>query len=297
VSGEKVEEEERNRVVTEALQKMTEATDMLRRLNEDAIRAIVANMESNADVLRSYFAVAPREESRRSAWPTIWNVVKGVGSLAGIIATIAGLVFLLNPNLLPWTTFRADISEARVVEHNVTLEDFKKRDYLAENPDLVVTGEPPAGGHPNTTIEGSSNQESQSAKFEYAFPEEPGATGIPALSKPPAFGDVIGYKLEIEGFQSKQIKIEWSMYDETGQSLPNPALNEQEGYPIGAWKAERRLDTAHGDIFVPLPDKDGTYFVVIEAWTHQGVRLDSEKSHEFEVVEGRWQAVSAASEK
>jgi hypothetical protein len=179
------------------------------------------------------------------------KVAAALAAVVAFLAALIGIFFLFLPGKLPWTSFRIDISETEV-EHNVSLADFSNRTYakLAGNP-----------------------------------PYKPGSTG-----------DVIIYAMESEGFQRKIIDIRWSIYDESGQRVPEDNLNDQPGWPLPQIIFDRRpiqgvggsgVDKTSGDIFVPLPKRDGTYFVNIEAWDKDaGIRLVSKNTEKFEVKNG-----------
>jgi hypothetical protein len=176
---------------------------------------------------------------------------KVAGALAAIVAflvALVGIFFLFLPGKLPWTSFRVDISRT-ALENNVSLADFSNRAYAK------LEGHPPY--------------------------------------KPETTGNVVRYTMESEGFQKKTIDIVWSMYDESGQRVPENALQDQPGWPLPKIVFDRRpiqgiaesgADKISGDIFVPLPKKDGIYFVNIEAWDKEaGIRLVSRNTKKFEV--------------
>ncbi len=50
------------------------------------------------------------------------NVAGMVTAIIGVPAALFALLFLLSPNLVPWTSLRVDISEPNT-EHNATVED------------------------------------------------------------------------------------------------------------------------------------------------------------------------------
>jgi hypothetical protein len=179
---------------------------------------------------------------------------KVAGALAAVVAFLAALVgifFLFLPGKFPWTSFRVDISRT-AIENNVSLADFSNRTYAK------LIGNPPY--------------------------------------KPGTIGDVVRYTMESEGFQKKTIHIIWSMYDESGQRVPEDDLQDRPGWPLPKIVFDRRpiqgigesgADKLSGDIFVPLPKKDGIYFVNIEAWDKEaGVRLASRNTKKFEVKNG-----------
>jgi hypothetical protein len=81
--------------------------------------------------------------------------------------------------------------------------------------------------------------------------------------------------------------LRWSVFKETGQRVPDPELNDQPGWPIAWFKSTHRVSVRHGDVFVPLPARDGTYYAEIEAWYETGARLDSIDTSEFMVTNGK----------
>jgi hypothetical protein len=178
---------------------------------------------------------------------------KVVGAVVGAIAAAIGLVFLLMPNLIPWTSLRGDVSETSI-EHNTTVKDFMNRAYLN--------------------------------------PERPEDASLTVIEKPPSYkpqtmGNVISYKLEMEGFAQKTVRVYWSVYQASGQRIADETLTDQIGWPSNLFEARRRVDVVSGDAFVPLPKTDGIYFVKVGVWDGEGKRLDTVDSEEFEVVGGR----------
>jgi hypothetical protein len=185
------------------------------------------------------------------------KVTKVAGAIAAVIGVPAALftfLFLLFPNVVPWTSLRVDISEPSI-EHNATIEDVSHREYLnpvrtEENADLDVMKAPPSFG-------------SQ------------------------ALGNVVSYRLEMEGFARRTVRVYWSVFEESGQKVSDKSLNDQFGWPSNDFEAKRRVNVVSGDAFVPLPKADGTYFVRIGVWDGQGVRMDVIDSPKFEVLQGR----------
>jgi hypothetical protein len=183
-----------------------------------------------------------------------------IGKIAVVIAAIIAvptgiftLVTLFFPNLAPWTSLRVDVSETSI-EHNAVVKDFSQRAYLSperaqENADLEVSEEPP--------------------------------------SEPETVGNVVSYRLEMEGLARRTVRVFWSVYEESGQRVKNVDLNDQFGWPSNDFEANRRINVVSGDAFVPLPKHDGIYFVEIGVWDGEGVRMDVIDSPKFEVVNGR----------
>jgi hypothetical protein len=185
------------------------------------------------------------------------KVSKVAGAFAAVIGVPAAVVtflFLLNPNWVPWTSLRVDISEPSI-EHNATIEDVSQREYLdpgrsEENADLEVKTEPPSSFEPQT------------------------------------LGNVVSYRLETEGFARRTVRVYWSLHEESGQRISDETLNDQFGWPSNNFQANRRVNVVSGDAFVPLPNADGTYFVKLGVWDGEGVRMDIIDSPKFEVVQG-----------
>lgn len=192
----------------------------------------------------------------------IRDVIVDFGKVAGAFAAAIGLVFLLAPNLIPWTSLRADISETSI-EHNATVEGFMNRAYLN--------------------------------------PERPDDAPLSVIERPPTYepetvGNVISYKLEMEGFARKTVRVYWSVYEESGQRIAEDGLHDQIGWPSNLFEAKRRIDVVSGDAFVPLPNADGTYFVKIGVWDGEGKRLDIVDTEKFEVAGGRSKPVPPETE-
>lgn len=190
-----------------------------------------------------------------------------IALLSGIVA----LFFVIFPNRAPWTTFRADLSETGM-EHNVRVEEFEQRGY-AKLLDL-------------------RDEEEISTKTPYQAADE---TPIEPVEEKPYqpedVGNIVSFKLETEGLQRKKVYLRWSVFKESGQRVNNSELNDQPGWPIGWFSAGHRVAVRHGDIFVPLPRKDGTYYVEIEAWYETEARLNSIDTDEFVITNGKSQKV------
>jgi hypothetical protein len=194
---------------------------------------------------------------KASSLDHITNIGKVAGTIAAVIsvpAAIVAFVFTLFPNLIPWTSLRVDISETSI-EHNATVEDFSQRAYLDP--------ERPEEGAELVIVE------------------------VPRSFKPQTIGNVVSYRLEMEGLARRTVRVYWSVYEETGQRVPNDNLNDQLGWPSNNFEAKRRINVVSGDAFVPLPETDGTYFVKVGVWDGEGKRLDIVDSPKFEVVDGR----------
>jgi hypothetical protein len=190
----------------------------------------------------------------KSAGSLLTEIGKASGAIAallGVSSVVVGLLFLFLPGALPWTSYRVAVSEMEV-EHNASLEEFSKRPY---------------------------------AKWTWEAPYEPQSSG-----------NVLTYTLESEGFQRKSVDIVWSMYEEPGQRIQEAELNDQEGWPLPKINFDSRpipgiggtgADRVNGEIFVPLPDRDGTFFVKIDFWdTDAGIRYSSKSSEKFDVERG-----------
>jgi hypothetical protein len=174
------------------------------------------------------------------------NSAADIGKTVGVITAIIGvptaivtLVFTLAPNIAPWTSLRVDVSETSI-EHNADMKDFSQRAYLSperaqETADLEVSEKPPY--------------------------------------KPEQVGNVVSYRLEMEGLVRRTVRVFWSVYEDNGQRVKDDDLNDQYGWPSNEFEANRRVNVVSGDAFVPLPKKDGIYFVEIGVWDGEGVTL------------------------
>jgi hypothetical protein len=199
------------------------------------------------------------------------KIVENAGKVLGLLVAIIGvptavftLLFLAFPNVAPWTSLRVDISEP-TIEHNATLEDFSQREYLSsdrsdENADIHVMKEAPTSFAART------------------------------------LGDVVSYRLEMEGFARRTVRVYWSVFEEGGSRVSDKSLNDQFGWPSNDFEATRRVNVVSGDAFVPLPKADGIYFVRVGVWDGQGVRMDVVDSPKFEIVQGRSKIVPPDSE-
>jgi hypothetical protein len=199
----------------------------------------------------------------RGNYMDIGKVATTIAAIIGVPAALVGFWFLVSPNSAPWTSLRVDISETSI-EHNATVEDFSQRAYL--NPER-----PEEAAH-LTVIE------------------------TPPSYEPEMIGNVVSYRLEMEGFARRTVRVYWSVYEETGQRVDDDDLNDQLGWPSNNFEAKRRINVVSGDAFVPLPEADGIYFVEIGVWDGEGVRMDIVDSPKFEVVDGRSREVPPDSE-
>ena len=115
------------------------------------------------------------------------NSAADIGKAVGVITAIIGvptaivtLVFTLAPNIAPWTSLRVDVSETSI-EHNAVMKDFSQRAYLSperaqENADLEVSEKPPYD--------------------------------------PEQVGNIISYRLEMEGLAERTVRVFWSVYED-----------------------------------------------------------------------------------
>jgi hypothetical protein len=195
------------------------------------------------------------EPEYMSSVEKVKNVAGMVTAIIGVPAALFALLFLLFPNLIPWTSLRVDISEPSI-EHNAIVEDVSQREYLdpgrsEENADLEVKKVPPSSFKPQT------------------------------------LGNVVSYRLEMEGFARRTVRVYWSLHEESGQRVTDKSLTDQLGWPSNDFQANRRVNVVSGDAFVPLPKADGTYFVKLGVWDGLGVRMDIVDSPKFEIVQGR----------
>jgi hypothetical protein len=191
----------------------------------------------------------------------IGKAVTVITAIIGVPTAIVTLVFTFAPNIAPWTSLRVDVSETSI-EHNAVIKDFSQRAYLSpdraqETADLEVSEKPPY--------------------------------------KPEQVGNVVSYRLEMEGLVRRTVRVFWSVYEDSGQRVKDDDLNDQYGWPSNEFEANRRVNVVSGDAFVPLPKKDGIYFVEIGVWDGEGVRMDVEDSPRFEVAGGRSKEVPADS--
>jgi hypothetical protein len=189
------------------------------------------------------------------------NFVEKVGKVAGMFTAVIGVpaalfafLFLLFTNWIPWTSLRVDISEPSI-EHNATIEDVSQREYL------------------------SPNRSEENADLD--------VMKAPSSFEPQTLGNVVSYRLEMEGFARRTVRVYWSLHEESGQRVSDKTLTDQLGWPSNNFQAKRRVNVVSGDAFVPLPKAGGTYFVKLGVWDGQGVRMDIIDSPKFEVIQGR----------
>ncbi len=208
---------------------------------------------------RPEFIVAPasprgKRERLKSASSLLTEIGKASGAIAALLggsSIVVGLLFQFLPGAFLWTSYRVAVSEMEV-EHNVSLPEFSKRPY---------------------------------AQWTYEAPYEPQSSG-----------NVLTYTVESEGFQRKSLDIIWSMYEEPGQRIQEAELNGQEGWPLPKIDFDSRpipgiggtgADRVNGEIFIPLPNRDGTFLVKIEFWdTDAAIRYSSKSSEKFDVERG-----------
>ena len=187
---------------------------------------------------------------------TRWEAIKrrlsitNLGALATALAAIVGLIVLFFPSLLPWTSFRTSITETDV-EHNASLERFTDRVYAQQFVKQV-----------------KGLDENDEIRKDYETLYDPEKVGD-------VRGNVVSYRVEAEGYQSRALDVVWSLYKDPGTRdfdadavYNGHYLVDVPGWPVGSVVSERRNDSIHGDVFVPIPPrlKDGTYYVKIDAW-------------------------------
>jgi hypothetical protein len=84
-------------------------------------------------------------------------------------------------------------------------------------------------------------------------------------------GDIINFSVEIEGFKLQKCPMRWSVHDaQTKALVPEPELVDQLASVL---TPEAVYDRAVSYIWVPLPAREGTFFVRLTIYDSKNVPL------------------------
>lgn len=171
--------------------------------------------------------------------------ILAAGAVAGALATMVGLVFVLFPALQPPKTSAeatATLSNLEV-DHNITLEDYLRRP-----------------GVPARAVADAASRLSQE-QYERA-------------------GSIVYFDVELRGFEEERCFLRWSVYD-AESNKPVAGLIGQSAWPSDIIVSHHQVSRAVKETWVPFPrDGEGAYLVDLELYTtvdEDEVRLDSEE--------------------
>lgn len=97
-------------------------------------------------------------------------------------------------------------------------------------------------------------------------------------------GVIVSFTVVIEGFQDKESRLTWSVFDATTNKRSSDAwLVAQPGWPAETFTPLGNRDQANGEIYVPEPPEAGSYFVRLELNDPTGTRIATLDSPVFSV--------------
>lgn len=97
----------------------------------------------------------------------------------------------------------------------------------------------------------------------------------------PIEGLLVNFGVRLTGFNGKDIPTQWSMYNaETNEVVP--LFRNQPGWPDAEFTIEADDDSGRGEIWVPLPQLEGRYFVRITLLNDRGTELDRLDTDQFD---------------
>jgi hypothetical protein len=95
-------------------------------------------------------------------------------------------------------------------------------------------------------------------------------------------GNVVVVRASIQGFEGDTLPVRWSLYDaETETRLPAAQYNQTNKL---RFRPRGPDQTGSGRLWVPLPGKDGSYFVRVTLEDERGRMLDERDTERFDVV-------------
>jgi hypothetical protein len=88
----------------------------------------------------------------------------------------------------------------------------------------------------------------------------------------PAEGKLINFQAELKGYTNRECEVKWTLYDaQTKQPVPN--FQNQPGWPKAVFTPEGPEDTARGEVWAPLPMREGEFFVRLMLFNDIGAEL------------------------
>jgi hypothetical protein len=186
------------------------------------------------------------KESRptpRSLWARMPDVAKAITGLTGLVTAIGGLLTALVATGVIGGTGPTPIPSAPQTAQQVTLGG---RLFDAQIEDGVTLGE------------GCRERQWPCQKF--------------SEDQYPAEGKLINFQAELKGYTNRECEVRWTLYDaQTEQPVPN--FQNQPAWPKAVFTPEGPVDTARGEVWVPLPMREGEFFVRLMLFNDIGAEL------------------------
>jgi hypothetical protein len=171
------------------------------------------------------------------------DVAKAITGLTGLVTAIGGLLTALVATGVIGGTGPTPIPSAPQTAQQVTLGG---RLFDAQIEDGVTLGE------------GCRERQWPCQKF--------------SEDQYPAEGKLINFQAELKGYTNRECEVRWTLYDaQTEQPVPN--FQNQPAWPKAVFTPEGPVDTARGEVWVPLPMREGEFFVRLMLFNDIGAEL------------------------
>ena len=89
----------------------------------------------------------------------------------------------------------------------------------------------------------------------------------------------VSFDLQLEGFKGRRSYVRWSLYDaRADRRVPRDWLINRR---VLSMRGKANSDRASKEFWVPLPRRQGPFFVRVSAYDDQGTRLTYEDTKAF----------------
>jgi hypothetical protein len=95
-------------------------------------------------------------------------------------------------------------------------------------------------------------------------------------------GNVVTVFVQLRGYKNEELHVDWSLFDaDTGEQIPGPEFNQ-----VDTLQFTPRSDdhAGTGKLWVPLPRRDGRFFVRVSLIDRRGQTVNERDSQAFESV-------------
>lgn len=96
----------------------------------------------------------------------------------------------------------------------------------------------------------------------------------------PTTGLIVNFSVRLLGYTGRDCEVRWTLYDaDTGDPVPNQ--RNQPGWPKGVIFAEGPDDQVRGEVWVPIPPRQGQFYVRLTLVNDLNTELDSLETERF----------------